>query len=72
MKTFRRLDLVNIICKEAVVLMHVLRRKGRSSRKSESRKSSVVFQNDLCSVGMLKKGLILTGVVKSSSWISLN
>lgn len=55
MKTFRRLDLVNIICKEAVVLMHVLRRKGRSSRESESRKSSVVFQNDLCSVGMLKK-----------------
>lgn len=65
MKTFRRLDLVNIICKEAVVLMHVL-------RESESRKLNVVFQNDLCSVGMLKKGLILTGVVKSSSWISLD
>ena len=65
MKTLRRLDLVNIICKEAVVLMHVL-------RESASRKLNVVFQNDLCSVGMLKKGLILTGVVKSSSWISLD
>lgn len=71
MKTFRRLDLVNIICEEAVVLMHVLRRKGRSSRESESCKLNVVF-HDLCSVGMLKKGLILTGVVKSSSMISLD
>lgn len=72
MKTLRRLDFVNIICKEAVVLMHVLRRKGRSSGESESRKLNVVFQNDLCSVGMLKKGLILAGVVKSSSMISLD
>lgn len=71
MKTFRRLDLVNIICKEAVVLMHVLRRKGHSSRESESCKLNVVF-HDLCSVGMLKKGLFLTGVVKSSSMISLD
>lgn len=72
MKTLRRLDFVNIICKEAVVLMHVLRRKGRSSGESESRKLNVVFQNDLCSVGMLKKGLILAEVVKSSSMISLD
>lgn len=72
MKTLRRLDFVNIICKEAVVLMHVLRRKGRSSGESESRKLNVVFQNDLCSVGMLKKGLILAGIVKSSSMISLD